>query len=156
MELLRAAVEAEHERPLPAELKGVLDRTDGGSAAWIAATRQSVHQWQAPDEWRGQYPELSAEFAKLDSLSLALDYDDDGVRANVLGYSAGSHGAESVHAYLSERREALLRTEGANVFVCSLLVLSELAHDGHYCRGTLHLTRQAAQQLWETKVIVKP
>ena len=46
--------------------------------------------------------------------------------------------------------------EGSNVFAASFLILSELNANGPYVQGSFRLTAKAMEELWKTKVILKP
>mgnify|MGYP000013366925 CR=1 FL=1 len=94
--------------------------------------------------------------SKVECLSTYFSLPGDGLLINSLGYVAESGGAKALHDYLSGRKQALLHEEGANVVFTSLLVASDLSTSDDYVSGSLRLTAGAMQELWNTKVIVRP
>ena len=57
---------------------------------------------------------------------------------------------------MNARKSALLSKEGSNVFAASFLILSEVNTSGPYVQGSFRITAKSLEELWKTKVIVKP
>ncbi len=93
---------------------------------------------------------------KLECVSLAFSGANDGLLTNALGYAPDADEAKLVYDYLKARKSDLLSKEGSNVFAASFLILSELNSSGPYVQGSFRLTAKSLEELWKTKVIVKP
>jgi len=156
--LLRGAIDAAEGPPraLPEGLKNVLDRTNGASIVWAAVRPQVILDLKDLADWRAQNQQLHRSLGKLTCLSAAFEMADDGLLINALGSVAAPGEAKELHKYLSDRRSSLLKKEGSNVFASSALILSELSTTGPYVQGSLRLTERAWNELWSTRVIVKP
>ena len=100
--------------------------------------------------------DLHENLQKLECVSFACSAGDDGLLVNALGYAGATDEAKEVYDYLKSRKSALLTKEGSNVFAASFLILSELNTSGPYVQGSFRLTAKAIEELWKTKVIVKP
>lgn len=155
--VVRAALDqlAAGEQELPAALKNVLDRTPADSIVWSAVQPRVLLDAHDSDV-KSAHAELHGELSKLDCLSTWFSLAGDGLLINTLGYVADSGGAAELHKYLSDRKQALLHEEGSNVVFTSLLVFSDLGTSDEYVEGSLRLTAAAMQELWNTKVIVRP
>jgi hypothetical protein len=154
---VRAAInrEAAGGRPLPTELKNVLDRTPASSVVWAAVTPSTLLDL-AGDEWQSDHRELADELLKIDCASTFFEVVEDGLLIKALGYASDSGDAPSLGKFLNEQKNDLLHARGSNVVWTSLLVWSEVSSDDEYVVGSLRLTGEAMTELWNTRVIVAP
>ncbi len=141
--------------PLPKSLRGVLDRTPAESLAWLAVRPSVILAQSESAEWEWTNAPVFQKLREVEALSLAITTSGDGLRAEVLGYVSESDEAKSVHRYLRDERRRLLHLEGANVFIASFLVLSEMDQRGNYVWGSCRLTWEGLQDLWSTKFVVQ-
>lgn len=141
---------------VPAPLKRTLDRTNGNSVVWAALQPAVFLGSKELDQWRKTYATLHKSLGPIECMSVYFDMTDDGVLANALASLPGAAEAKALGAYLTRRRNALLKTEGSNVLFCSLLVMSKVTSHDRYVKGSLRLTGKAVTELWNTNVIVKP
>ena len=141
---------------MPPSLKKTLDRTNARSIIWAATRPGVILNAKALDTWRREHRKFHKSLGPIEYLSLFFEMADDGFLVNALACLPGAAEAKRLAAYLAERRDSLLKKEGANVLFCSFLVMSRVAPDERYVRGSLHLTAKALIELWNTKVIVKP
>ncbi len=142
--------------PLPAAVKKVLERTPGDHLLWAAIRPQAILGSRALAEWIEKNKDLHESLQKLECVSFACSAGEDGLLINALGYAGATDEAKEVYDYLKSRKSALLTKEGSNVFAASFLILSELNTSGPYVQGSFRLTAKAIEELWKTKVIVKP
>jgi hypothetical protein len=141
---------------VPQDLKAVLERTDGGSLIWLAARPKVILETPSLREWRGQHEAFSRNLSAVQSMSLSFTGDRDGLLVNAKGYLNDSQAAKDLQTYLDKRKSDLLAREGANVFMCSFLIMSDVGSEGPFVNGTLRLTMQSLQELWQTKLILHP
>ena len=141
---------------MPPSLEKTLDRTNAASIVWTAMRPKVILDVSEFGQWRKEHSTFYKAMAQIEYLSVFFEMADDGVLVNALACLPGAAEAKGLGAYLAKRKDALLKTEGANVLFCSFLVMSRLATDERYVRGSLHLTGKALLELWNTKVIVKP
>lgn len=142
--------------PLSAVVKNVLERTPGDHLIWAAVRPQTILDSRVLGEWREKNKDLCANLKKLACVSCSFSLVDNGLLTNALGYAADADEAPRVYDYLKARQSALLTQEGSNVFAASFLILSELHTRGPYVQGSFRLTAKSLEELWNTKVIVKP
>lgn len=142
--------------PLPPSLKGVLERTPGNAVVWTAFRPQVFLSHAELAGWRESNPELHKELKKIDVMSVFFDLSDDGLLIKGIGHVNGPDAAASLHKYLSDRKKNLLHEEGTNVVFTSLLILSQVKVNGSYVEGSFRMTAEAFQELWDTKLIVRP
>ena len=142
--------------PLPAAVKKVLERTPGDHFIWAALRPRAILDSRELGEWREKNKDLHANLQKLECVSFAFSGAGDGLLINALGNAAEADEAKQVYDYLKARQSALLTKEGSNVFAASFLILSELHTNGPYVQGSFRLTAKSLEELWKTKVIVKP
>jgi len=156
--LIHEAIDRLHGKKalLPAAVKKVLERTPGDHLIWAAIRPQVILDSRVLGEWREKNKDLHATLQKLECVSFAFSAADDGLLAKALGYTPKADGASQVYDYLKTRKSALLTQEGSNVFSASFLILSELNTSGPYVQGSFRLTAKSMEELWKTKVIVKP
>jgi hypothetical protein len=141
---------------LPPALKNVLDHTSANSVVWVALRPQVILAHKALAEWRGEHQVLSRSLDQIEALSLYFEGASDGGLVSALGYLPSTATAERVFEALSGLKHSLLHTEGSNVFYSSFLILSDLETRGSYVKGSLRLTAQALEELWKTRLIIKP
>jgi len=141
---------------MPPSLKKTLDRTNARSIVWAATRPQVILNVKALGDWRRDHKAFCGQMQAIEYLSVFFEMAEDGFLVNALACLPGAPQAKRLGAYLAGRRDALLKTEGSNVLFCSFLVMSQVAADDRYVRGSLHLTGKAFGDLWNTKVIVKP
>jgi hypothetical protein len=141
---------------LPAAVKKVLERTPGDHFIWAAVRPRAILDSRELGDWRDKNADLNGSLQKLECASFAFSAANDGLLVNALGYAAGTDEAKQVYDYLNARKSALLSKEGSNVFAASFLILSELNTSGPYVQGSFRITAKSLEELWKTKVIVKP
>ena len=141
---------------LPAAVKKVLERTPGDHFVWAAVRPRAVLESRALGDWRDKNADLNGNLHKLECASFAFSAANDGLLINALGYAASDDEAKQVYDYLNTRKSALLSKEGSNVFAASFLILSEVNTSGPYVQGSFRVTAKSLEELWSTKVIVKP
>jgi len=141
---------------MPPALKSTLDRTNARSVVWAAVRPAVILNVKDLRQWRRDNRRFHKALEPIEYLSVFFEMAEDGFLVNALACLPGAAEAKSLGTYLAERRDALLKKEGANVLFCSFLVMSRVACDERYVKGTLHLTVKAFLELWNTKVIVKP
>jgi len=156
--LLRQAVDAlkEKSRVLPESLSRVLERTNGRSICWVAFRPSIVLKTKDASSFREKNSELCRRLSEIECAALFFEPAPDGFLASGLAWLREKSGANGLHAYLSDWRSNLLKNEGANVFLCSFLIASEVMEDGRYVRWDLHLTEKSLKNLCDTRVILKP
>ncbi len=142
--------------PLPPAVKKVLERTPGDHFLWAAIRPKAILESRALSDWREKNADLHANLQKLECVSFAFSAGEDGLLANALGYAAQSDDAKQVHEYLTARKSALLTKEGSNVLAATCLILSDVQTSGPYVQGSFRITAKALEELWNTKLIVKP
>jgi hypothetical protein len=156
--LLRQAADAlkEKSKALPESLDRVLERTNGRSICWVTFRPRIVLQTKDAASFRENNSDLCRRLSEVECASLFFEPAPDGFLASGLAWLKEKTVAKGLHAYLSSWKGNLLKSEGANVFLCSFLISSEVMQDEHYVRWNLHLTEKSLKNLWNTKVVLKP
>jgi hypothetical protein len=116
---------------------GVIDKRDKASA-------------------REKNPDLFQKLEGLETASVFFDSVSDGFMMSGLAYLPDQAQAGELYSYLADRKSQVLSKEGANVFLGSFLVMSNIIRDENFVRWNLHLTEKAFTDLWNTKMILKP
>ena len=87
---------------------------------------------------------------------ICVQCDQGRIHDRRLGLRGRAERPKEVYDFLKARKSSLLTKEGANVFAASFLILSHLQNSGSYVQGSFQLTNKAMEELWNTKMIVKP
>ncbi|HEV3146196.1 MAG TPA: hypothetical protein VGZ47_20080 [Gemmataceae bacterium] len=155
--LVRGAIDKldDEKDTVPKSLKSVLAHTPGKAFVWAAVQPQVLLEQKELADWRKDNAELYGALKKIECISISFDMAQDGLLIKGLGYAAPDQ-AKSVYEYLSNRKKTILHEEGTNILFVSLLILSEIKMNDTFIEGSFRLTGEALQQLWGTKLIVKP
>jgi hypothetical protein len=151
--LLRPAIEAAEvkEKSLPKSLGAILKYTNGASIIWMAAKPKVIFEMKDIKPFESQNKELFSKLATIECGSAFVQETSDGYLASCLVYTNELEEAKILHEYLSELKRTFLDVHGANVFLCSFLVMSDILKEGRYVRWDVRLTERAMIELWETK-----
>lgn len=155
---LRSSVDVLTKRTklFPDSLHRTLERTNGASIVWLAIKPNVILNMEGIKEERQNYPDIFKKISAIQYISLFFEQTYDGFLASALAYLPEQGHPIELYNYLNKNKQSFLNVEGANVFLCSFLVMSDIILDGNYVRWNSHLTVDALTKLWNTKVIVKP
>jgi len=157
VEMLTAGIDAvtAPARKMPDALAKTLARTNGRSIIWGAVRPQAIFDVRAVADALRVRPVLNAALRPTECVSLFAEGAPDGIVARAMATLPHGADARRLATYLRRRKDALLHREGANVFVSSFLLLSDVAQRGRHVRGSLHLTIEGLEKLWNTKLVLK-
>jgi len=155
--LLRTAVDAINTgaRPMSGPFQKTLAKTNGASLVWVAMKPNVLLEANEIAAERQQNPEIFTKLSTLQCASLFSQSAADGLLVTALGCTSDQQHAQELHSFLTSTKRDSLEVSGANVFLGSFLVLSDIALDGEFVQWDLHLTVQGLEKLWETKFIKK-
>lgn len=140
---------------VPKAMQNVLERTPADAVAWFAFCPVAMLEAHELADWRSESPAAYANLSKIECVSVAIRLVDDGLRVDGMGYISEPGQAKATYRYLQSQRRNLLHTEGVNVVLASLLVLSDLEQRGNNVRASFGLTFDRLEELWETKFVLK-
>ena len=140
---------------MPDSLHRILESTNGASIVWSVVKPDVVLNMAEIKKMKQQHPDIFERISTIEYTSLFFEPTHDGVLASLLAYLPEKQKSNELYYYLRETKQNLLTVEGANVFLCSFLMLSDVVLDGNYVRWNSHLTVDALTKLWITKVLLK-
>jgi hypothetical protein len=149
-----AAAKAKAETPKL--LAATLARTDAGSFAWVAVKPKQIFALSGLADFARENPDAVKALTQAEYVSLGLTPAADGYHLSAQSALENKEAAAALHDYLAGRKDALLKKEGVNAFYLPLLIASDIETSDAYVRVSLKLTWSALQDLWNTKVILKP
>lgn len=140
-------------KAFPVSLRKVLEQTNGASIVWVATQPKTLLNSPQLAELKG-LPVLDA-LRQVEAASVFFELAGDGLLVQSVGFAGDEEKATELQKTLSDRKKMLLTTEGANVFLASFLVLSNITADGPFVRGSFRITATALEELWNTKFVLK-
>lgn len=155
--MLRASLDELNRRTtvLSDALRKTLARTNGDSVLWLIL-KSSV--FTKSDELTREWPEENEvinTIRSLEYLSLFFEPAEDGFLTSILAYLPEQKRSKELYDFLGQLKQNFLNVEGANVFLCSFLLMSDIELDGNFVRWDVHLTMSTLAELWNTKFIQK-
>ncbi|MBN2316732.1 MAG: hypothetical protein JXM79_22585 [Sedimentisphaerales bacterium] len=155
--LLRKAIDvlATQDQPMSPTLRKTLTKTNGASIVWAAVKPEVILETDEIASERQRYPELFSQVSQLECASFFSEPAADGLLVTALGCVKDPQSASDLYAFLTDSKRNTLDVDGANVFLGSFLVLSDVTLDGQFVRWDVRLTEQALKKLWETKFVRK-
>ncbi len=153
--ILRASLDALNRRTtvLSDSLHRTLSRTNGASVLWLIFKPNAVME---ADELKKGSPgeiEVLNKIRTLEYVSLFFEPVQDGFLTSILAYLPEQQHSKELYDFLIQLKEHFLNVEGANVFLCSFLLMSDIELDRNFVRWDVHLTLSTLTQLWDTKFI---
>ena len=136
-------------------LHRTLARTNGASVLWLILKPNAVME---VDELKKGAPgemEVLDKIRTLEYVSLFFDPVQDGFLTSILAYLPEQRHSKELYDFLIELKQQILNVEGANVFLCSFLLMSDIELDRNFVRWDVHLTLSTLAELWDTKFIQK-
>lgn len=88
-------------------------------------------------------------------MSLFFEPTDDGFLTSILAYLSEEKHSKELYDFLTELKQSVLNVDGANVFLCSFLLMSDIELDRNFVRWDVHLTLNTLAELWSTKFVQK-
>ena len=155
--LLRRAVDVldTQAQPMSSYLRRTLAKTNGASIVWVAGRPEVVLETNEVAAERRRNPELFARMSAVQSASLFSEAAPDGLLITALGCAADRQRAQDLYSFLTNSKRNALDVDGANVFLGSFLVMSDIAVEEDFVRWDLQLTERALERLWETRFVRK-
>jgi hypothetical protein len=136
-------------------LHRTLARTNGASVLWLILKTKALME---ADELTKGWPEeneIMNTIRSLEYLSLFFEPAQDGFLTSILAYLPEQKRSKELYDFLGQLKQNVLNVEGANVFLCSFLLMSDIELDGNFVRWDVHLTMSTLAELWNTKFIQK-
>jgi hypothetical protein len=140
-------------KSLPKSLVATLKYTNGDSIIWMAAKPKVILEMEDVRPFAARNKELFATLAPIECGSAFIQQTSNGYLACCLAYTNELEAAKVLHNYLAEMKRTFLDVHGANVFLCSFLLMSDILREGQYVRWDMRLTETALIELWETKFL---
>lgn len=155
--LLRKAIDVLDTGSLPMSsyYQRTLEKTNGESIAWIALKPEILLESDEVAAQRRRNPDLFAKMSILQCASFFSEPVPDGLLITALGCVTDRQRAQELYSFLTNTKTNALDVNGANVFLGSFLVLSDITMDGEFVRWDLQLTLRALEKLWKTEFVRK-
>ena len=154
---LRASLDALNRRTtvLSDSLHRTLVRTNGASVLWLILRPNAVMK---VDDLKNKSPgeiEVLNRFRTLEYVSLFFEPVQDGFLTSILACLPEQKQSKEFYDFLIQLKQHVLNVEGANVFLCSFLLMSDIKLDRNFVRWDVHLTLSTLTELWNTNFILK-
>ena len=88
-------------------------------------------------------------------MSLFFEPVQDGFLTSILACLPEQKQSKEFYDFLIQLKQHVLNVEGANVFLCSFLFMSDIKLDRNFVRWDVHLTLSTLTELWNTNFILK-
>ena len=155
--MLRASLDASNRRTtvLSDSLHRTLARTNGASVLWLILKPNAVVKVDELNTGLPGEKEVLNRIRTLEYVSLFFEPTDDGFLTSILAYLSEEKHSKELYDFLTELKQSVLNVDGANVFLCSFLLMSDIELDRNFVRWDVHLTLNTLAELWSTKFVQK-